>query len=158
MDHQQADAACLIRAKMVTGQLPRRTTAKTYAGYGTGLLCDGCEQKITEPEIEHEVESNAGALRFHAKCLLLWTTASASDPHNIAGGSAPLPWTLVANLHVTRDADRSQQAHHALLCTGAEVCVAAALTRQLSERVRAESRTLRAQAQWTRTRILIAAS
>jgi hypothetical protein len=158
MDHQQGGAAYLIRAKLVTGQLPRRTTAKTYAGHGTGLLCDGCEEKITEAEIEHEVESNGTALRFHAKCVLLWTTASASEPHNIAGGSAPLPWTLVANLHVTRDADRNQQAHHELLCTGAEVRKAAALRRQLSERIREKSRELRARARWCRTRILVAAS
>jgi hypothetical protein len=88
---EQPDAGCLIRAKLAIGQLPRRTNTKSWAGLGTGLLCDGCDQPIAVTDIEYQVDAiGLGTLRFHKACMRFWQEASAIR-HDLAGGSEPFP-------------------------------------------------------------------
>lgn len=50
---------------------------RTWAGHGTGALCDGCGNSIEAHEIEYEVELPADsanpALHFHLDCYRFWT-------------------------------------------------------------------------------------
>jgi hypothetical protein len=86
--NKQPDAAHLIRAKVLIGQLPKRTTTKSWVGYGSGLLCDGCDQPITATDVEHAVDAiGLGTLHFHKRCMQFWETASAI-PRDLADGSA----------------------------------------------------------------------
>jgi hypothetical protein len=104
--NEQPDAAHLILAKVLLGQLPRRATTRCWVGHGQGLSCDGCDRPITPADVEHEVDAiGLGTLRFHARCMQLWEEASAT-PRDISGGSAPSPSTLVFDLRVTRRAGR----------------------------------------------------
>jgi hypothetical protein len=88
---EQLDAACLIRAKLAVGQLPRRTNTKLWAGLGTGLLCDGCDHPITVTDTEYQVDAiGLGTLRFHKACMWFWQEASVTR-HDTAGSSEPFP-------------------------------------------------------------------
>lgn len=53
-----------------------REPLKTWAGNGTGSLCNGCGSHIRETEIEYEVElagnGPAGTLHFHFACYRSW--------------------------------------------------------------------------------------
>ncbi len=57
--------------------LPRREQLRTWAGHGTGAVCNGCGIPIRAPDIEYEVEMPAGssapALHFHFTCYTNWT-------------------------------------------------------------------------------------
>jgi hypothetical protein len=102
--NEQPDAAYLIRAKVLIGQLPRRTATKSWIAQGSGLSCDGCDRPITATDAEHAVDAiGLGTLRFHTRCMQLWEEASAL-PREIAGGSAPSACTLVFDLGVAREA------------------------------------------------------
>jgi hypothetical protein len=86
---EQPDVAWLIRAKVVIGQLPRRTNTKYWVGFGTGQSCAGCDKPIVATDVEHEVDViGLGTLRFHRACMRFWEEASALR-HDIAGGSEP---------------------------------------------------------------------
>jgi hypothetical protein len=96
---EQPDAEHLIRAKVIIGLLPRRTTTKAWIGYGSGGLCDGCDQPITSTDVEHAVDAiGLGTLHFHQRCMQLWEAASAI-PSDIAGGSAVIRPT--ATIHAS---------------------------------------------------------
>jgi hypothetical protein len=151
---QLPDAAYLIRAKVVIGQLPRKRTSRSTVGFGSGSLCDGCERRIAAAEIEHRVDVGSETLRFHAVCAAFWEEASAMPASDIAGGSAPSAWTLVFDLRVARAAGHDRQAHDDLLSATAEARVAAARTRALSEVVRARSTELLELAGRRRARLL----
>jgi hypothetical protein len=66
-----ADAADLIRAKVVIGTLPRKTSSRTLVGPGSEHLCDGCEQLI-------HIRARSMSLRAHARRLRLGRPSSAS--------------------------------------------------------------------------------
>jgi hypothetical protein len=109
--NEQPDAAHLILAKVLIGQLPRRATTKCSVGHGQGLSCDGCDQPITPADVQHEVDAiGLGTLRFHARCMQLWEEASAT-PRDISGGSTPSASTLVFDFHIARRASHDPAAY-----------------------------------------------
>jgi methionyl-tRNA synthetase len=62
-----------IRDKLRSGILPNSEPIKTWAGYGNGTTCDGCDMRIEPREAEHEVELESGrTLHFHVACASLW--------------------------------------------------------------------------------------
>lgn len=78
-------AAQRIRDKLWYGILPNAEPVKTWAGYGNGAACDGCELGIGAKEVEHEVELESGrTLHLHVACAGLWQvlrTALPSRPY-----------------------------------------------------------------------------
>ena len=50
---------------------------RTWAGYGSGALCNGCGRAVQEHEIEYEVEmprgSEVATLHFHFACYRTWS-------------------------------------------------------------------------------------
>jgi hypothetical protein len=64
----------IIRRKIRTGTLPRRSPKKLWAGRGTGKRCAGCERVIAEHDVEIEVEDREARLIFffHRACQALW--------------------------------------------------------------------------------------
>jgi len=58
-----------IERKLSAGLLPRHHPVKSWAGFGTGESCDGCDQLIFATEVEYEVDFGESlTLRFHATC------------------------------------------------------------------------------------------
>ncbi len=57
--------------------MPYREPLRTWAGHGTGALCNGCGGKIRASEIEYEIEMPTGSpartLHFHFVCYRNWT-------------------------------------------------------------------------------------
>ena len=55
----------------------QREPLRTWAGHGTGVICNGCGEPIQAHEIEYEVEmppgSDVPALNFHLACYRTWT-------------------------------------------------------------------------------------
>jgi len=49
---------------------------RTWAGHGSGALCNGCGTTIREQEIEYEIEMPEGSavptLHFHFSCYREW--------------------------------------------------------------------------------------
>jgi hypothetical protein len=67
-----------ICTKISSGLLPSQPPRKSWAGFGSGQLCDVCDQPILASEIEHEVDfENYPPHRFHATCLKIWTVVVA---------------------------------------------------------------------------------
>jgi len=55
------------------GTLPLSIAVKkTYAGYGKGYPCSGCDATVLPSQVEYEVETNGPTLRFHIGCHGLW--------------------------------------------------------------------------------------
>ena len=56
--------------------MPRRPL-RTWAGHGTGAICNGCGGSIEPHQIEYEIEmpqgSDAPLLHFHFACYRDWT-------------------------------------------------------------------------------------
>jgi len=57
--------------------LPNRERLRTWAGHGTGAICNGCGGAIEVHEVEYEIEmpqgSDASSLHFHFVCYRNWT-------------------------------------------------------------------------------------
>jgi hypothetical protein len=57
--------------------LPYQEPLRTWAGHGTGALCNGCACRIQAHEIEYEIEMPRGnsvpSLHFHFVCYRNWT-------------------------------------------------------------------------------------
>jgi len=65
--------ACRIRTKLDAGELPRRLPPKLWAGFGSGLTCDGCEEPILNAQVEYQVETDGDhSHRLHMGCAALW--------------------------------------------------------------------------------------
>jgi hypothetical protein len=63
----------MIRDKLSAGILPRQDESKTYAGYGSGAPCAGCDLAVEPTDIEHElVFADGRAFAFHLACVNLW--------------------------------------------------------------------------------------
>lgn len=60
--------------------LPYQKPQRTWAGHGSGTLCDLCHRPIEADQIEYEVELPAGAcipvLNMHLACYEEWTTSA----------------------------------------------------------------------------------
>jgi hypothetical protein len=63
--------------KFDVSRIPQREPLRTWAGHGTGVVCNGCGEPIRAHEIEYEVELPPGnavaALNFHLACYRTWT-------------------------------------------------------------------------------------
>ena len=63
--------------KVDVSLIPQREPLRTWAGHGTGVVCNGCGEPIRAHEIEYEVEmppgSDAAVLNFHLACYRSWT-------------------------------------------------------------------------------------
>jgi hypothetical protein len=63
-----------------SGQLPRSTQGRAWAGRGGGRVCALCDQTIEVDEIEYELDAPSGTaiqvIRFHAGCYRLWRECS----------------------------------------------------------------------------------
>jgi hypothetical protein len=61
-------------------RLPYEDPVRTWAGYGTGALCNLCGIAVNVHDIEYEVElltqGSVRTLRFHLKCYRIWETQS----------------------------------------------------------------------------------
>lgn len=57
--------------------LRHRESLRTWAGHGTGAICNGCGQPVQSNQIEYEVElpegSTSSKLNFHFDCYRAWT-------------------------------------------------------------------------------------
>jgi hypothetical protein len=57
--------------------MPYREPLRTWAGHGTGAVCNGCALTIQSHEIEYEIEMPRGGaaptLHFHFVCYRNWT-------------------------------------------------------------------------------------
>ena len=55
----------------------KREPLRTWAGHGTGAICNACGAPVQAHEIEYEVEMPAGStaptLNFHLMCYRNWT-------------------------------------------------------------------------------------
>jgi hypothetical protein len=74
------DVASSIRAKIAAGRLPLPANLPGRVWVGTGNLrpCDGCDQPITDTEIEYETDLPTGqTIRFHRPCFEAWQTEGA---------------------------------------------------------------------------------
>lgn len=70
-----------IRDKLWSGALPNAEPVKTWAGYGNGTTCDGCELSIEPKQPEHEIEVEDGrTLHFHVACAGLWQVLRTALP------------------------------------------------------------------------------
>ena len=82
--------AQMIRGKLATGLLPRQDATKTYAGYGTGAPCAGCDLAIRPSEVEHEmIFADGRAFAFHVACATIW--------HALKGASADGEWRVTCS-------------------------------------------------------------
>jgi hypothetical protein len=64
-----------IRRLIDEGRLPLLLPDKISAGYGSGSICDGCDQPVSSAQIEYDVEDSgdSGAhLNLHMECYVLW--------------------------------------------------------------------------------------
>ena len=56
--------------------LPYEEPTRTWAGHGTGALCNFCGRAINAQDIEYEVEllanGSARNLHFHFNCYRVW--------------------------------------------------------------------------------------
>lgn len=84
------------RERLEQGRLPCVKALRTWAGRGSGLLCDLCDAAITrdEPEFELQLEPipSGEPIRFHRLCHALWNEArEASEPDGWRPVSRELP-------------------------------------------------------------------
>jgi PAS domain S-box-containing protein len=62
-----------IAEKLQRGLLPRAKLVKTWAGFGKGRPCDGCDQAILSADIEQELDfEDSRTLRLHDACAVVW--------------------------------------------------------------------------------------
>jgi hypothetical protein len=65
--------AARIAEKLRVGALPTTEPGRTWAGKGTGLPCDGCDERIEPGEAEYVVVlRDKTTLSFHDQCAAQW--------------------------------------------------------------------------------------
>src|SRR6266446_6039370 len=85
--------AQMIRDKLSAGILPREEASKTFAGYGSGSPCAGCDLAIHASDVEHEmVFADGRAFAFHIACANIW--------HALKGASADHEWRVICSCKV----------------------------------------------------------
>ena len=77
----QNEVKQLIQSRIDSGQLPRSRNYEVFGRKGDELPCACCDEPITRPEIEYDVEfsSDTGAvatLPMHAFCYRAWREVS----------------------------------------------------------------------------------
>ena len=90
-----------IRRRIEGGQLPVMKSQSILAGYGMGHRCAACDHEITGTQVEYEVETPSGPVRFHLGCHVAWqlecvrAQQRAEDSALLAEGAARRePWAL----------------------------------------------------------------
>ena len=70
------DVTSRIRAKIEAGvlALPGPPPQRVTVGKGSGRICDGCDEPITDSQVEYETAPPV--MRFHHPCLAEWHGAS----------------------------------------------------------------------------------
>jgi hypothetical protein len=72
----EAELRPIARDRIATGQLPRETPARLWAGRGTGQLCALCDKPIQRNEVEYDVERHIDEgvqmFPFHVDCESVW--------------------------------------------------------------------------------------
>ena len=67
----------LIPDKIARGLLPIVKPLKTFAGLGTGRLCEGCGRSIALTDLEYELEfANERTILLHRDCFAIWSQAT----------------------------------------------------------------------------------
>jgi hypothetical protein len=67
-----------IAEKLQQGLLPVAGLVKAWAGFGNGRPCDGCDETISNANIERELDFEDGhTLRFHDACAAEWRRRTA---------------------------------------------------------------------------------
>jgi hypothetical protein len=62
-----------IADKLKRDLLPKDKHVASWAGFGKGRLCDGCDESILGADVEDEFDFPDGrTIRFHAACAVLW--------------------------------------------------------------------------------------
>jgi hypothetical protein len=62
-----------IRSKIESDRLPSTVARRFFAGLGTGRQCACCDQSISEPDIEYELEiPEQGSWPMHIHCYKAW--------------------------------------------------------------------------------------
>jgi len=61
-----------IRTKLDGGLLPAEFAYKLWAGFGSGLRCDGCGALILPRHVEYEIVGAGLRVRLHIGCHGLW--------------------------------------------------------------------------------------
>jgi hypothetical protein len=75
------DTTRTIQTKLSAGRLPNTAPLKTWAGKGTGLSCDGCDETIPMDALEYEWDfENGWTLRLHVGCAAIMQVERARRP------------------------------------------------------------------------------
>ena len=62
-----------ISTKMSDGLLPTHAPLRSFAGFGSGSLCHGCDEPVLGSEVEHEHDFDGKrTFRLHAACEEVW--------------------------------------------------------------------------------------
>ena len=74
-----------ISSKTSDGLLPTHAPLRSFAGFGSGSLCHGCDEPVLGSEVEHEHDFDGNrTFRFHAACEAIRRTLTKQEPD---------PWT-----------------------------------------------------------------
>lgn len=64
------------KARLLDGELPGGAVIRVWRLRGSGAKCQVCDSPIQNPQVEHEVETEAGSGprsgRFHEDCCAIW--------------------------------------------------------------------------------------
>ena len=77
-ESQLRDAALRLRICQLIddGRLPVMMAERIYGGYGSGGVCDACNQPITSTQVQYDVEDECDPthhrLSFHMGCHVVW--------------------------------------------------------------------------------------
>jgi hypothetical protein len=64
-----------ISGKMSDGLLPTHAPLRSFAGFGSGSVCHGCDEPVLGSEVEHEHDFDGNRrFRLHAACEAIWRT------------------------------------------------------------------------------------
>ena len=73
--------AQMIEEKLRTGLLPHQDEISSYAGYGTGAPCAGCDLAIHPNEVEYElIFADERSYAFHLDCVNIWRELKDTPP------------------------------------------------------------------------------
>ena len=63
----------LIQEKIADGRLPSAPLPRVYDGPGTGQICDGCSETVTQAQtVAENLDAGSRAARFHVACFHVW--------------------------------------------------------------------------------------
>lgn len=82
-----------VRQLLENGHLPVKLPRRVRAGYGSGRLCDACDQPITSTQVEYEVEdeSDGRRLSLHMGCHVIWQIECARAKLDAVDSPLPAP-------------------------------------------------------------------